>query len=95
MVEVMRSSENDQPRVTAADKILDRGLGKAPAYIDVKALKHTEIIYRSADEIRKELVARGVPQLLIETAATDLSSGGPADLSSGEPQKYERAPALE
>jgi len=34
-------------RVSAAAKILDRALGKAPEHSDVSALHHTEIVYRS------------------------------------------------
>ena len=33
-------------RVSAAGKILDRALGK-PKHVDVSALHHTEIVYRS------------------------------------------------
>ena len=34
-------------RVSAAAKILDRALGKAPDHVDVTAVHHTEIVYRS------------------------------------------------
>jgi hypothetical protein len=52
LVNVMRTSDNDAARVSAAGKILDRALGKAPEHVDVAAIKHTEIVYRSAAEIR-------------------------------------------
>ena len=55
-------------RVSAAGKVLDRALGKAPGHGDVTALHHTEIVYRSAAEIRQELINRGVPEVLLDTA---------------------------
>jgi hypothetical protein len=48
LVDVMEHSESGTARLSAAGKILDRALGKAP-YVDVSALRHTEIVYRSAD----------------------------------------------
>jgi hypothetical protein len=53
-------------RVSAADKILDRAVGKAPKHVDVAALHHTEIVYRSAAQIRQELRDRGVPEGLLD-----------------------------
>ena len=50
----------------AADRILDRAIGKAPMQIDVTALRHEQIVYQSVEEIRTELVRRGVPPLLID-----------------------------
>jgi hypothetical protein len=41
-------------------------MGKAPQHIDTSAVRHTEIVYRSAEEIRQELLARGVPQVLLD-----------------------------
>jgi hypothetical protein len=67
LIAVMRDAE--QPgatRAAAADKILDRALGKAPPHIDITALRHTEIVYRSAEEIRKVLMAEGVPKALLD-----------------------------
>jgi hypothetical protein len=58
-------------RVSAADKILDRALGKAPEHGDVTALRHTEIVYRSAAEIRQELINRGVPEVLLDYSPKD------------------------
>ena len=37
----------------------DAVLGKAPQHVDVSALRHTEIVYRSAEEIRKALIDAG------------------------------------
>jgi hypothetical protein len=58
----------DAVRVSAADKVLNRALGKAPKHVDVAALHHTEIVYRSAAEIRQELIDRGVPEALLDSA---------------------------
>ena len=46
-------------------KVLDRALGKAK-HIDVSALRHTEIVHRSAAEIRQELINEGVPEVLLD-----------------------------
>jgi hypothetical protein len=45
--------------------------GKAPEPVDVSALHHTEIVYRSAAEIRHELINRGVPEILLEYSSKD------------------------
>jgi hypothetical protein len=66
MVKLMRSAESEAVRLAAQDQILDRVFGKAPQHIDVPALRHTEIVYRSAEEIRQELLARGVPKVLLD-----------------------------
>jgi hypothetical protein len=66
MVKLMRKSKMDTVRLAAANCILDRAVGRAPMQIDVGALRHDEIVYRSAEEIRAELQRRGVPLLLIE-----------------------------
>ena len=62
----MRSGQSESARVAAADKILDRALGKAPLHIDVTALRHTDIVYRSAEEIRNALLGRGLPPALLD-----------------------------
>ena len=56
-------------RVSAAGKILDRALGKAPQHGDVSALRHTEIVYRSAAEIRQELINEGAPEVLLDCSS--------------------------
>ncbi|MGO8921788.1 MAG: hypothetical protein ACLQF4_02495 [Xanthobacteraceae bacterium] len=53
-------------RVSAAAKVLDRVLGTGR--VDVSALHHTEIVYRSAAQLRQELINRGVPEVLLYTA---------------------------
>jgi hypothetical protein len=66
LVAVARHDPSGATRIAAADKILDRAMGKAPQHIDTSAVRHTEIVYRSAEEIRQELLARGVPQVLLD-----------------------------
>ncbi len=56
LVTLMRSAENESVRLGAMKEILNRALGKAPQNIDVTALRHTEITYRSIDEIAKALL---------------------------------------
>jgi hypothetical protein len=58
-------------RIAAAGKILDRAVGKAPQHVDVTALRHTEIVYRSAEEIRAALLARGLPPALLDLRPAD------------------------
>jgi hypothetical protein len=58
-------------RLSAASKILDRALGKAPKHGDVSALHHTEIVYRSPAEIRQELINRGMPEVLLDYSPKD------------------------
>src|SRR6202035_55780 len=65
MVRLMRKSKLDTVKLMAADRILDRAVGKAPMQIDVSALRHDQIVYQSAAEVRAELLRRGVPPLLI------------------------------
>jgi hypothetical protein len=66
LVTLMRSAENETVRLDAMKEILDRTFGKSPQHVDIAAVKHTEIVYRSAQEIRQELIARGVPQVLLD-----------------------------
>jgi hypothetical protein len=66
MINLMRNAESEAVRLNAMDKILDRALGKAPLHIDVTALRHTEIVYRSAEEIRNALLGRGLPPALLD-----------------------------
>ena len=67
LVEVMEDVEAPEAvRLSAASKILDRALGKAPQHVDVTALHHTEIVYQSAAEIRQELINEGVPEVLLD-----------------------------
>jgi hypothetical protein len=66
LVKLMRKSKQDTVKMMAADRILDRAVGRAPMQIDVGALRHDQIVYQSAAEVRAELLRRGVPPLLIE-----------------------------
>ena len=73
LVEVVRNVEAPEAvRLPAAGKILDRALGKAPpGHGDVTALRHTGIVYRSAAEIRQELINLGAPEVLLEHSSKD------------------------
>ncbi len=63
LAEIMRDVEAPgAARLSAIRIILDRALGKAPQHGDVSALHHTEIVYRSAAEIERELINPGVPE---------------------------------
>jgi hypothetical protein len=42
LVEIAEHSESDSARVSASKEILDRALGKAPAHVDISALRHTQ-----------------------------------------------------
>jgi hypothetical protein len=68
LVHIMRYGESDSARMSACSQILDRALGKAPQHVDVVALKHTEIVYPSAEELRQQLLKEGVPAALLPTA---------------------------
>lgn len=63
---VMTNSESDMARVSAADKILDRAVGKAPQNVDVRSVTHTNVVYKSLDDIRAALLEVGMPPLLID-----------------------------
>ena len=67
LVEVAKDVEAPEAaRVSAAGKVLDRARGTG--HVDVTALHHTEIVYRSAAEIRQDLINRGVPESLLDSA---------------------------
>ena len=72
-------------RLTAADRILDRAVGRAPLNIDVTALRHDEIVYELAMEIRRELERRGIPPILIEHLPSEFSDGTDASASFWPP----------
>ena len=63
--------ERQAVRLKATNKLLDRVLGKAPKHGDVTALRHTEIVYRSPEEIRQELINRGMPEVLLDYSPKD------------------------
>jgi hypothetical protein len=72
MVAIMHDPEAPAAaRIAAAGKILDRAVGKAPQHVDVTALRHTEIVYRSAEEIRAALLGRGLPPALLDLRPAD------------------------
>ena len=57
-------------RVMAADKVMDRAVGRAPQFVDITAKRHTEIVYHSAEELRAKIRAaieeEGVPRALLD-----------------------------
>jgi len=85
LVNITHDSETDAVRVMAADKVIDRAMGKAPQHIDVTAMRHTDIVYHSAEELRQEfrrqMEEAGVPKALMDLTAEEL------DLSEPEPEK--------
>jgi hypothetical protein len=66
LVKLARHAENESVKLGAIKEILDRSLGKAPQNVDITALRHTEIVYHSAAEIRQALLDRGVPPVLLD-----------------------------
>ena len=71
LVDIAEHGQSKSARLNAANKILDRALGKAPQHVDVSALRHTEIVYRSAEEIRKALIDAGAPPVLLDLTVED------------------------
>ena len=57
-------------RVMAADKVMDRAVGRAQQFVDITAKRHTEIVYHSAEELRAKIraavEAEGVPRALMD-----------------------------
>ena len=70
LVHIAKYGESETARVSAADKVIDRAMGKAPAHIDITALRHTDIIYQSEQELRAEIrraiEEEGVPRALMD-----------------------------
>ena len=70
MVNLAHHAESEAVRLAAADKVLDRAMGKAPQHFDVTAKRHVDIIYQSAEELQEELrralEAEGVPRALMD-----------------------------
>ena len=76
LVKLMRGAGAENVRLGAMKEILDRSLGKAPAHIDITALRHTDIVYQSAEELRAELrkaiIEEGVPEALLDLTVEPL-----------------------
>ena len=57
-------------RMMAADKVIDRAMGRAPQHLDISAKRHTDIVYQSAEELRAKIRAaieeEGVPRALMD-----------------------------
>ena len=52
LVNLAETAQSEGVRMTAADKVIDRAIGKAPQHFDISAKRHTDIVYRSAEELR-------------------------------------------
>ena len=79
MVDLMRNAESEAVRLGAMHEILERSLGKAPQHVEVTALRHTEIVYRSAEEIRKALIDAGAPAALLDLKVEAVEEDDAAD----------------
>jgi hypothetical protein len=66
LVHIMNNSGSDAVRMSAAKKIVRRAFGKTAGHFDVTAIKHTDIVYRTVEEIRAEMRRRGLPPALID-----------------------------
>ena len=70
LVHIAKYGESETARVSAADKVIDRAMGKALQHTDVTALRHTDIVYQSAEELRAEIrraiEEEGVPRALMD-----------------------------
>ena len=57
-------------RVMAADKVMDRAVGRAQQFVDITAKRHVDITYRTAEELRAKIraavEAEGVPRALMD-----------------------------
>ena len=71
----MRHGQSETAVISASKAILDRALGTAPQNVDIPALRHTEIVYRSTEEIRKALIERGAPAILFDLQVEDPYEG--------------------
>jgi hypothetical protein len=85
---IARDGDTDAVRAAAADKVIDRAMGKAPQHIDTSAVRHTEIVYRSAEEIRQELLARGVPQVLLDYTPPAPEPSADSDVQDPQACRY-------
>lgn len=52
LVNLAETAQSEGVRMMAADKVIDRAIGKAPQHFDISAKRHTDIVYRSAEELR-------------------------------------------
>jgi len=55
LVNLALNAKNEAVRMASADKVIDRAMGKAPQHFDVTAMRHTDIVYSSAEELRREV----------------------------------------
>ena len=99
MVDIAVNGTSEAVRLAAADKVIDRAMGKAPAHIDITAMRHTDIVYQSAEEpraeFRKALEAEGVPRALLDPTVEDEleEPSAKAHFCPGERRRAGRAPS--
>ena len=70
LINLAKTAQSEGVRMMAADKVIDRAMGKAPQHLDISAKRHTDIVYRSAEELRAEIrraiEEEGVPRALMD-----------------------------
>ena len=62
---LMRHADSEQVRLAAAIHLLDRGYGKPFQSVQIMEQSDVNITYRTAEDLRRELVERGIPQSLL------------------------------
>jgi len=77
LINLAKTAQSEGVRMMAADKVIDRAMGKAPQHLDISAKRHTDIVYRSAEELRTEIrraiEEEGVPRALLDLTVEPLA----------------------
>ena len=77
LINLAKTAQSEGVRMMAADKVIDRAMGKAPQHLDISAKRHTDIVYRSAEELRTEIrraiEGEGVPRALLDLTVEPLA----------------------
>ena len=60
LVHIAKYGESETARVSAADKVIDRAMGKAPQHFDVTAKRHADR-YNKIGKLKSELAQRTIP----------------------------------
>jgi hypothetical protein len=69
---IMDHGETHAVQVMASCALLDRGYGRPPSVLDVTARVQSEAVYNTPEELRKALLARGLPESLLPPALRDV-----------------------
>ena len=72
LINLAENAQSEGVRMMAADKVIDRAMGKAPRHLDISAKRHTDIVYRSAEELRAE-IRRAIEEEGVPRASMDLT----------------------